>query len=94
MTDHNKLAQRIVALGVGQYVNKKRAGYWYPPGALDGNGESAERFCTDGRVVLALLQKLGEQSSDAMLDGSGFMLRTLINPIAIVEACLEALEDK
>jgi len=53
--DYDKLAQRIVALGVGIK--------WQAWGGLemyyvdDKDGLSPDEFCNDGRVVLALMEK-------------------------------------
>ena len=54
-----ELADRVVKLGIGQHQHfpegDRDAGDWY---GYDSTGDTAETFVRDGRVVLALMEKL------------------------------------
>lgn len=91
MTDYNKLAQRIVKQGIGKF------GYFVPNGTGIEAPLTAEAFCNDGRVVLALLEKCWER---------GLFIATIVNAAlhkepeagglgpAFCEACCDALEGE
>lgn len=104
MTDYDKLAQRIVALGVGYietddvfpsdyYVN-----LWEYDQSI--NELSAESFCNDWRVVGALMEKYKHGVIYCSINSGWFAtpkkggpwFRNSSLPIAIAEACCDALE--
>lgn len=106
MTDYDRLAQRIVAQGLGFY----EAGEYYidsPPSYAF----SSESFCHEGRVVLALMEKActkedvdgawGRQDGKwwSCIEDYGQIYFPIDEKqrdslaITIVEACLEALEQ-
>ena len=97
-----KLAQRIVAQEVGGR-NSLDGSLWMPPDWTHGRPYTAEQFCQDGRVVLALMEKC--KPMDMVIDTFLDRAKVVVVPlpifegsvseslaIAIVEACLEALE--
>lgn len=51
-------------------------------------------FIRDWRVAGAMLQKSAENASAAQLDGTGYFMRTLIDPIAINKSCVAALQGE
>lgn len=105
MTDYNKLARRIVAQEIGNYTGTDGLIHF------DGAVFAAEKFCQDGRVVLALMEKMiglewqGEIDSGYGRGWEAYNVFTGKQPykyhrafneslaLAIVEACLEALES-
>lgn len=82
MSDNNKLARRIVAQGIGSRLLDKFF--------IDAFSRTAEEFCKDGRVVLALMEKCLDEIGVAYPAGVDIDKPLAI---AIVEACLEALEQ-
>lgn len=129
MTDYNALAQRIVAQGIGQFDPHTRLLPYLAPEAA--SWDDAAGFCQDGRVVLALMEKVVgsfvPETDEAGTQYGTFLREITITParntkefcvfvtdwpenkpdskaimvarcsdslaIAIVEACLDALEN-
>ena len=58
-----------------------------------GYGRNARWFCNDGRVVLALMEKL-ENESGLYVDLCQLDKRTDTLAVAIDEVCVEALENE
>lgn len=101
MTDFNALAQRIVAQGVG---DKNHADQYYAHFGINREWLTAKQFCNDGRVVLALMEKVTD--GEWIHDGEGWHASTM-KPmsniaftgvdeslaIAIELACLNAREN-
>lgn len=59
MSDAQALADRIVALGILDGGN----GQYYPHHGINERWLSADEFIRDGRVVLALMEKMGDQET-------------------------------
>ena len=95
-----ELADRVVALGVGQCQHGKWYGY-------DHSGDTAGLFVRDWRVAGALMEKVDAHFIEKLTDvmwavrsdkpyGEGKTREWYENeslPRAIIEACVEALED-
>lgn len=93
-----ELADAIVALGIGCKSNRGHyaAMDWRRSNASEESiarlcHATAEHFVRDWHVVGALMEKLRERASEAELDGSGFFLRTLSDPRALVECLVDNL---
>lgn len=112
MSDYNKLAQRILAQGIGwqgEYPKSCDGVGFYHIGDEYSEGMIAELFCQDGRVVLALMEKVWSKGIHLIIEKAGIIVPLGITPngetistgavvdeslaVAICEACCEALEE-
>ena len=107
MSDHNKLAQRIVALGFGVAERDAVNGTTYYRHVGGIHFMSAEAFCNDGRVVLALMEKcsritiIKNRTQDMITEvtarswhGKEGTASNYDDTVAIEKACCEALEEE
>jgi len=86
MTDYDELAQRVVALGVGQYDQWNKIFPYLAPEST--SWDDARDFCNDGRVVLAMMEKAFPNGCIVARRG-GISLA-----VAILTACCDALEGE
>ena len=97
IVNDKELADRIVALGVGNhqhFSDGRDKGDWY---GFDCTGDTAEYFVRDWRVAGALMEKCkythGGYWFGVVWDQAGLTHTDESLPRAICEACVEALDD-
>lgn len=101
MTDMDNRAQRIVARIGGARASLNGDLWFWSPGIVGYDERlTAEQFCRDGRVVLALMEKV--ESMAIAKSGNSWFCSPILDftdskgneslAIAIEDACLDALE--
>ena len=98
MTDHEALAQRAVKAGVLQPDNDGDETLYYP-GCYDIRyKKQCEMAVTDGRVILAALRACRDRGLLATVTALLMVLEDgwdqFADPVAILTACLDALEGE
>ncbi len=102
LKNDKELADRVVALGVGEYDNKILYSIQHPVHKHWATHISADQFVRDWRVAGALMEKC--EHVDVFIDdvgirarasvANGFALASSDNwPRASIEACVEALDS-